>query len=255
MQVFHRVHIFSDLHLTNLEEPLARSFLQAMGELQAPGDALVLAGDIFEVLVGNSAFFKEMTKSFTGALEELLRRGVSVFYIEGNHDFHLSGLLPAGVFISPDSIRLQVKHSSGVSKTIEVVHGDLVDPEDHGYLLMRRIFRSSPVRIAAELLPGKLIARIARGLSRDHDQKSTQLPESWPEARRTRLRSLFRADAEKRRSLGADFVVMGHCHDLDEWGGFYWNMGYPPVHRQFLVYGPDPSGGKESITRRYFLGN
>jgi UDP-2,3-diacylglucosamine pyrophosphatase LpxH len=56
MQVFRRVHIFSDLHLSSLDEPLAVAFLTAMGELQGPGDALVLAGDIFEILVGNSAF-------------------------------------------------------------------------------------------------------------------------------------------------------------------------------------------------------
>jgi UDP-2,3-diacylglucosamine hydrolase len=255
MQVFQRVHIFSDLHLTALDEPLAVAFLKAMGELQGPGDALVLAGDIFEILVGNSAYFQEKTAPFLEVIRELLHRGVSVFYIEGNHDFHLSGLLPSGVFISSDSIRIQVVHSSGTPKTIEVVHGDLVDSEDRGYLLMRRIFRSSPVRIAAALLPGKLITGFARVLSRDHDQKSAQLPESWSQNRRSRLRALYHADAERRRSLGADFVVMGHCHDLDEWGGFYWNMGYPPAHRQYLVYDPSSNQGKESIHRRYFLGN
>jgi UDP-2,3-diacylglucosamine hydrolase len=255
MQVFQRAHIFSDLHLTALDEPLGVAFLQAMGELQGPGDALVLAGDIFEILVGNSAYFKEKTKPFLEVIRELLHRGVSVFYIEGNHDFHLSGLLPPGVLISSDSIRIQVTHSSGSPKTIEVVHGDLLDPEDRGYLLMRRIFRSSPVRLAAELLPGGIIAGIAGLLSRDHSQKSAQLPESWSLERRERLRALFHADAEKRRELGADFVVMGHCHDLDDWGGFYWNMGYPPVHRQYLVYDSAGSGGKDLITRRYFLGN
>ncbi len=255
MQPFQRVHIFSDLHLMALDEPLGRSFLQAMNDIEGNRDALVLAGDIFEILVGNSAYFIQKAKPFADALSALLQRGVSIYYIEGNHDFHLSGLLPGGVIIAQESIRVPVSDSAGGSKILEVVHGDLVDPEDHAYFMMRRIFRSTPVRFAAGNLPGSIIAGIARLLSRDHSQKTAQLPESWPEERRNRLRALFHADAEKRRALGADFVVMGHCHDLDDWGGFYWNMGYPPVHRQYLVYDSAVGGGKELITRRYFLGN
>ncbi|MBU6153686.1 MAG: UDP-2,3-diacylglucosamine diphosphatase [Bdellovibrionales bacterium] len=255
MQPFQRVHIFSDLHLTALSEPLGQSFLHAMNDIKGNRDALVLAGDIFEILVGNSAYFRQKAEPFTDALSELLRRGVSIFYIEGNHDFHLSGLLPGGVILAQDSIRIPVLDASGGSKILEVVHGDLVDPADHAYLRMRRVFRSKPFRFAAERLPGSIIVGISRFLSRDHSQKSAQLPESWPEENRARLRSLFHADAEKRRALGADFVVMGHCHDLDDWGGFYWNMGYPPVHRQYLVYDSAASGGKDLMTRRYFLGN
>jgi hypothetical protein len=30
--------------------------------------------------------------------------------------------------------------------------------------------------------------------------------------------------------------VLGHCHDLDQVEPYYFNMGYPPVHRQYLFY-------------------
>jgi UDP-2,3-diacylglucosamine hydrolase len=254
MQSFKRVYIFSDLHLESPEQPLGQALLHTMLELRDSGDALVLAGDIFEILVGNSAYFAAKIAPFLDALRMLLERKVAIFYLEGNHDFHLSGLLPSGVSIPGDAIRIPVLDSSGKSRTLEVVHGDLVDPEDRAYLRMRRIFRSGPVRVLAGILPGRAIAAIAGALSRSHGQKASDLPEFWPAGRRERLRALYRADAGKRREHGADFVVMGHCHDLDDWGGFYWNMGYPPVHRQFLVYDPGGSDGKDSIARRYFLG-
>jgi UDP-2,3-diacylglucosamine hydrolase len=254
MQAFTKVYLFSDLHLETLDQPLGRSFLQSMLELREPGDALVLAGDVFEVLVGSSGYFRSKFEPFFNALRTLVDRRVAVFYIEGNHDFHLSGLLPSEVSVFQDSLRIPVVDSSGGLKVLEVVHGDLVDPNDRAYLRMRRVFRSAPIRVATGILPGKLIEGLARILSRAHERKSSELPESWSEATRARLRDLYHADAEKRRARGADFVVMGHCHDLDEWGGFYWNMGYPPVHRQYLVYDPAGSGGKDSIIRRYFLG-
>jgi hypothetical protein len=64
---------------------------------------------------------------------------------------------------------------------------------------------------------------------------------------------VYRAHAETKRSQGFDFVVMGHCHDLDDWGGFYWNMGYPPVHRQYIVFDPRAGAAKVSLERRNFL--
>jgi hypothetical protein len=51
---------------------------------------------------------------------------------------------------------------------------------------------------------------------------------------------------------GYDYVVMGHCHDLDEMSfkvgervGQYVNVGYPPVHGSYLSWSP----GDEKIMR------
>jgi len=254
MSPFQRIYFFSDLHLTDLEQPLARSFLSALKELNSATDAVVLAGDIFEILVGDSSYFKRKYESFFAILRDLVSHGVSVFYIEGNHDFHLARILPSGVSIVPEGVRLEGIAAEGPPKVIEVVHGDLVDSSDHAYLKMRRIFRSRGVQLASGWIPGPVIEWLAGRISRDSDRKASELPEGWSEARRSRLREVYRDYARNRARLGVDFVIMGHCHDLDEADGVYWNMGYPPVHRQFLVYDPASNDGKESISRRYFLG-
>jgi UDP-2,3-diacylglucosamine hydrolase len=247
-----RVWIFSDLHIENLKTDLARAFLRTLELPEGPGDAVVFAGDLFELWVGDSPYFSEKFSAFSGILQGLLAKGVRIDYIEGNHDFHLSGILPAGVNVVPVGVALELESSEG-ARRLWIEHGDLADREDRSYLRMRAVLRSTPVRLLSRLLPGPGIESIASRISRPADQKTGELPEHWSEGRRNRLRSVYRAHAEAKRSQGFDFVVMGHCHDLDDWGGFYWNMGYPPVHRQYLVFAPPPGSAKVSLERRNFL--
>jgi UDP-2,3-diacylglucosamine hydrolase len=253
MHTFRRLWIFSDLHLTQLDSELGSAFLRILSEPQTHEDAVVFAGDIFEILVGDSAYFKEKYQQFIDSVEGLLSKGVAVYYIEGNHDFHLSRLFPAGVVFADDAISLTLKPGDGSLKQIKIEHGDLVDHEDLGYLRLRFLFRSMPVRALAHVIPGRWIETLASGIAREATRKAKELPENWDADSRDRLRKVFRSSAEAQHRLGFDFVVYGHCHDLDEFGGFYWNMGFPPVHRQFLVYDSASAAGKDSLLRRNFL--
>ncbi len=253
MQPFRRIWIFSDLHLTQLDSELGMAFLRVLSEPRDREDAVVFAGDIFEILVGDSAYFKKKYQRFFDSVASLLRKGVAVYYIEGNHDFHLSRLLPAGVVFAEDAISLSLEPGDGMLKKIRVAHGDLVDQHDLGYLRLRALFRSMPVQALAHVIPGKWIEALASGIAREATRKAKELPENWDAESRERLRTIYRSSAESQHRLGFDFVVYGHCHDLDEFGGFYWNMGFPPVHRQYLVYDSASEAGKDSLLRRNFL--
>jgi UDP-2,3-diacylglucosamine hydrolase len=248
-----RVFIFSDLHLTRLDSELGKVFLASLDGLNGSGDAVIFAGDIFEVMVGTSVFFSENYAPFFSKVESLIARGVRVDYIEGNHDFHLQGLLPKEVRIHNESVDLDVLGLGDRSLRMRIEHGDLVDREDRAYLRMRSVFRSKEVKRISQVLPGGVIERLAGLIARGSDQKVSDLPENWSESERAKLRAKYRTHAEQLHRQGVDFLVMGHCHDLDEWEGFYWNMGYPPVHRQFLVYETPAPGQKESLKRRNFL--
>lgn len=253
MERFLRVWVFSDLHLSSPQEPLYRSLLRVLEEPQNGDDAVVFAGDIFDLLVGDSDHYRIKHRDFLESLERLLRKGVRVFYIEGNHDFHLAGLLPRGVRFESEAVCLEVGVSDRVRR-LYVAHGDLVDLTDRGYLRLRRFFRSSPLRWLAHSLPGKGIDLIATQWSRSPDRKVQDLPEHWSASDRDVLRSRYREFAARVRARGFDGVILGHCHDLDSEGGYYFNMGYPPVHRQYLIC-PDPeNSGEEMIVRRNFPG-
>jgi hypothetical protein len=67
-----------------------------------------------------------------------------------------------------------------------------------------------------------------------------------------RLRKIYRSYAAERLAEGYDYVVMGHCHDLDEMSfqiggraGQYVNVGFPRVHGSYLSWSP----GDEKIMR------
>ncbi len=248
-----RLWVFSDLHLENLESELGRALLRVLSQPEGPGDVVVFAGDVFELWVGGSRYFTAKFAAFSDALRALIKKGVCVWYIEGNHDFHLSKVLPAGVGVAPGEVVLDLQGPGEVRHRLLIEHGDLADREDRSYRAMRGILRSAAVRVLSGCLPGKWVQACAALLSRPAHRKVTDLPEHWSAERRERLRSVYRGHARLRRDQGFDWVVLGHCHDLDEWGGFYWNMGYPPVHRQYLVFDPVPGASKVSLERRNFL--
>ena len=253
MERFRRVWVFSDLHLTCTDEPLYRSLIAALEQPVGEGDAVIFAGDIFDLVVGDSEYYRVKHRDFIDSVNRLLTRQVRIFYIEGNHDFHLSGFMPRGVRFEPEAVCIELEGAAGLRK-LYVAHGDLVDQSDVGYLRLRSFFRSPPLHGLARVLPGAWIDRIASRLSRSPERKASELPESWPLPQRESLRRVFRDFASGVRSRGFDGVILGHCHDFDSAGGYYFNMGYPPVHRQFLVCGDFPESAGEMIVRRNFPG-
>jgi UDP-2,3-diacylglucosamine hydrolase len=253
MERFRRVWIFSDLHLTRPDDSLYSSLIAALDEPTGSEDAVIFAGDMFDLVVGDSQYFREKHRLFLEAVSRLLERKVRIFYIEGNHDFHLSGFMPRGVRFEPEAVCVEVETESALRK-LYVAHGDLVDQSDVGYLRLRTFFRSAPLQQLARALPGNWIDRVATKLSRSMERKASELPENWDPRRRDALRKVFREFASGIHARGFDGVILGHCHDFDSLGGFYFNMGYPPVHRQFLVCGNFPESNNEMIFRRNFPG-
>jgi UDP-2,3-diacylglucosamine hydrolase len=238
---FQRIWIFSDLHLADPASSLYREFLQALDEPSSETDAVVFAGDIFEIFVGNSAYFTRKHSSFFEVIRRLVERKVSLFYIQGNHDFYLENAF-AG-------IPMKMVDSELVLGRMYIAHGDLVDSTDSGYLRMRSLFRSAGFRQFVDLLPGKAVEWIGESISRSHERKELDLPIDPGKA--PAIRPVFRKFAEEKKRQGFDFVILGHCHDLDDLQPFYFNMGYPPVHRQFLYW----SAESNSVKRRNFAGN
>lgn len=231
-----RLWVFSDLHLSDPHSPFYQSFLKILDEPQSDQDTVVFAGDIFEVLVGKSPYFSKKHHAFFRQVKNLAARHVNLFYIEGNHDFHIRpqfGNIP--ITFENESVQLKFQTAQGIKK-IYIAHGDLVDQSDVGYLRLRSLFRSSLVQTLADAISGKWIEKLGEKIARPHDQKTSDLPEDWPASQRDRLRSVFRKFAIQKKNEGFDYIILGHCHDFDEIQPFYFNMGFPPVHGHFLFF-------------------
>lgn len=234
-----RLLFTSDLHLTRADSARRKLWVRFLDEIPQENDWLVLGGDIFDLFVGNKAVFCDAFADELDALKRALKRGVRLAYLEGNHDFHLQGVLantPGDWRVEADAFTLDLE---GVK--IWVDHGDLVDPEDLGYRLLRVFSRSVFGRALVRLLPDLFFARFGEWSSRQ-SRKYNNLGR-LPEARQEHTRRLFQAHASERLESGYDFVLMGHSHLPQEYrsasGGIYINLGYNSEKIPYLeIFGP-----------------
>ncbi len=243
------VYIVSDLHIWGPEDPLYLSLLDLICGRAQSGDTLVLAGDVFDLFVGNKAVFVDRYHKFFNALRQAGQRGVQVHYIEGNHDFLLKRTLGrmAGVALHSEEVSFEIQ-----GKRFLVAHGDLADQRDYSYRFLRAFFRSLPVRFLFWLAPGPWLESFGKWSGKKSRKKNNLLVSQLPLERRENLRKIYRSYAAERLAQGYDFMVMGHCHDLDEMSfkiggrlGQYVNVGFPRVHGSYLSWQP----GEDQIHR------
>ncbi len=247
----------SDLHIQDENDPLYEELLNLIDQQVGSSDVLVLAGDIFELFVGAPRFFKKKYTRFLELLQKKGSAGARIVFIEGNHDFHLKQALSdiKNLEVYPDEVALTFAH-----KKFYVAHGDLVDAKDHGYRALRRIFRSPIIKGVALALPGGAVDQIGQKASLLSQKsrslfKKGQSTRTLSTERLPRIRNIFRSFAAEKIKEGFDFVLLGHCHDLDEMSfkvsdreGHYMNMGYPRVHRSCVVW----TLGEPKLSRFYF---
>jgi len=213
-----------------------------------------MAGDIFDLFVGNKRIFKQRYSLFLDSVFAACKRGVNVHYIEGNHDF-----LMRRVFSGVPCFHWYASHFRlGIGgREFFFAHGDLVDNQDYGYRFLRAFFRSLFMRLFVWLAPDSWIEWIGNSSSRASKGRKPRLPTGLPAERVQYLRNVYRSYAAERLAEGCDFVVMGHCHDLDEKSflidgreGQYVNIGYPRAHGSFLSW----NEGDEKIRRERLAG-
>jgi UDP-2,3-diacylglucosamine hydrolase len=171
--------------------------------------------------------------------------GIEIHYIEGNHDF-----LIHRVFKNSERVRVYPKSASILlgQKRFFFAHGDTVDQEDIGYRFLRGFLRSPIAKLALAVVPGVVVDQIGRTSAKKSRCRSQHLSLD----RREILRKKFRSFAADRMREGHDFVVMGHCHDLDQMSFIvdgrkaqYINVGFPREHGSMLSWTP----GDETIER------
>lgn len=242
--------VLSDLHIRADSDPVYFSLIRVIRDQAQTGDIVVLAGDIFDLFVGGKTFFFKRYAEFVEAVRHALARGVRIHYIEGNHDFQLRR-----AFKKFENFEVHTHHMSLelAGKRFLIEHGDTVDRTDYGYLTLRAIFRSPPLRVLIRAVPGQVVDVIGKNFSKLSQKTKPRVPTALPLFRMERVRKVFRSYAAEKLKQGYDFVIMGHCHDLDEMRfqidgrtGHYMNVGYPRNHRSFVTW----QTGEIELSRR-----
>jgi UDP-2,3-diacylglucosamine hydrolase len=211
----------SDLHLVGADDPKTQLFTtylralleQRVGASSLDGVALTqlfLVGDIFDLWVADHDYFAIKFAGVVRAIRDLVQSGVEVHYFEGNHDLHLSEFWSEkiGVIVHADGATFEINKLK-----VRVEHGDLINPDDHGYLFLRKFLRSAPLSFLAHHLPERAVQAIgerASRASRDYTSNAKSKPTD-------EIRTLIRKHASEQHDRSEfDLIITGHVHVSDD---------------------------------------
>lgn len=193
----------ADAHLVDPSDENYRRLLDFLEEETGNVRTLYILGDIFEFWVGYQHSVFAPYVPFLALLRQLKERGTQIVYVEGNHDFHLGPYFEEvlGCRILPDGGLVDID-----GKKVFIAHGDMINPADRGYRMLRRILRSRPFNLFKNLLPPDVAWKTARWASRQSQKGHDRKRVIWsPEA-------LITAHAQRRFEEGCHAVVTGHFH-------------------------------------------
>lgn len=210
-----RAVFVSDIHLKTMEERNSQTLLRSLrswadGDPDSRPTHLFLVGDIFDLWIGSHDFFARRFQPLVAAIEALVKVGVQVHFFEGNHDLYLKPFWEdrIGARVHADA---QMFDLDGYRVRVE--HGDLINPEDTGYLFLRSFLRAPAMVWLARHLPAvvvRLIGEKASSASREYTSTAKELSHE-------RIRALIRAHAARVYAEAPfDLIVTGHVHIVDD---------------------------------------
>lgn len=206
-----KAYFLSDIHLSDSTSEDALVLLHFLTKLEKERPThLFLVGDIFDLWVGGHEYFQEKFGPIVEAVRKLVAAGVEVHFFEGNHDFHLARFWArdVGVQVHSDA---EIFDLAG--QTVRVEHGDLINPDDHGYLFLRWLLRTPLIRFLSIHLPSSIVRQIGERSSRASRHYTSTAKELPVE----KIKGLIHSHAENVfKDDPFDLIISGHVHVRDD---------------------------------------
>lgn len=221
-----KIYFVSDVHLgapalkNNQERELL--FARWLDSIKNDVAELYLLGDIFDFWF---EYRKVVPRGFTrilGRLADMADNGVSIHFFTGNHDVWVFDYLPReiGMKLHKSELVAEIK-----GKKFFLAHGDGLDPNDKGYLFLKKIFTSK---------------RLQWWFSRIHPNFAFHMAHQWSKS--SRLSKLNRQEEFKVKNEAMfkfaekylekewiDYFIFGHRHRIV-------NVEVKP-HSRFILLG------------------
>jgi len=209
-----KTYFVSDVHLgapalTNNPEREKR-FVSWLDEAGKDASEIYLLGDIFDFWY---EYKKVAPRGFVrtlGKIAELTDNGVKVHFFTGNHDVWVYDYLPSetGVIVHRENLTCTINN-----KTFFLGHGDGLDPNEKGYLRLKRLFTSK----TAQFLFSRLHPNIALWFGHQWAKKSRISKGTEPEyCQNTDQESAVQFAKKYCLNNKVDYFIFGHRHVMLE---------------------------------------
>jgi UDP-2,3-diacylglucosamine hydrolase len=192
----------SDLHLGADHVGTLDAFLRFTREIAPNHRELVILGDLFEYWAGDDDVADPVAQVVSGALIELVQRGVSVFLMHGNRDL----LLGHGFIQHVGATRLVDPTLACIGEMrVLLAHGDAYCTRDEPYQRFRAQARDPDYQrqfLGRPLAERKAFIGQARSRSEEHKRmKAADIMDVTPDAIRDAM-----------RAAKVTLMVHGHTH-------------------------------------------
>jgi UDP-2,3-diacylglucosamine hydrolase len=205
-----KIFFLSDFHLgipdhktSLIRERLIISFLESIRNQAA---AIFIVGDMFDFWYEYRKVVPKGYVRMLGKLGELTDAGVAVHFFVGNHDMWMTDYfqqeLNIPVYFEPGEFEF-------AGKKFYIGHGDGLGPGDHGYKMLKRVFRNPFCRWLFGMLPPYL----GMGLANYSSQRSRQAAQEKEESFVSEEKEwLITHSKEVLKQKHIDYFIFGHRH-------------------------------------------
>lgn len=201
-----RTYFVSDVHLgLQVADPAGREarFVDFLRGLPEDTGALYLLGDIWDFWYEYRDVVPKGYVRVFAALQDLMDRGVKVYFFQGNHD-----VWTYSYFEELGMIRLtQPAVVEIAGKKFCLGHGDGLGPTPFGYRFLRSIFHNRILQVLFSMLHPWLAFRFGNGWS-----KENRLARKEEYVFKGEDEPLYKFAADFAKTHEVDHFIFGHYH-------------------------------------------
>ncbi len=205
-----KIYFLSDFHLgaPTYEQSLVREkkIVQFLDEVKKDAAVIFIVGDMFDFWYEYRTVVPKGFVRLLGKLAEITDAGIAVHFFVGNHDMWMKDYLQTELNIP---VYYEPKEFEYNGKQFLVGHGDGLGPGDHGYKMLKKVFRNPACQWLFGILPPVVGVGLANYLSRRSRAQTGSTEETFLGEDKEWLIIYCKEVLQQKKF---DFFVFGHRH-------------------------------------------
>lgn len=205
-----KIYFLSDFHLgaPDYDQSLRREkkLVQFLEEISKDAAGIFIVGDLFDFWYEYKSVVPKGYVRLLGKLATITDNGIPVYFFVGNHDMWMNGYFEKELNIPVYHREMPFEFNG---KKFLVGHGDGLGPGDHGYKLIKKIFRNPFCQWLFGIIHPTIGIGLANYMSRKSRSATGQTDERFLGEENEWLISYCKETLQEQHY---DYFVFGHRH-------------------------------------------